>query len=51
MPRFARSFSLQPTGADSTYRRFDYLRGSLVTIVLAAVRRKGCNVLAAELRR
>ena len=37
MPRFAQSISLQPTGADSTYRRLDYLRGSLVTIVLAAV--------------
>jgi hypothetical protein len=37
MPRFPRSISLQPTGPDSTYRRRDYLRGSLVGIVLAAV--------------
>jgi hypothetical protein len=37
MARFPWSISLQPTGADSTYRRLDYLRGSVVSIVLAAV--------------
>src|SRR5687768_7949514 len=37
MPRLAQIISLQPTGADRTYRRLDYLRGSLVSIVLAVV--------------
>jgi ABC-type transport system involved in multi-copper enzyme maturation permease subunit len=37
MSGFALRFSIHPTGADSTYRRLDYLRGSLVSIVLAGV--------------
>lgn len=30
------SISLRPTGADGTYRRLDYLRGSLICILVAA---------------
>lgn len=37
MPQFAQSISLQPTGPDNTYRRLDYLRGSFISIVIAAV--------------
>jgi hypothetical protein len=37
MPRFSQSISLRPTGGDGTYRRLDYLRGSLVSVLLAAV--------------
>jgi hypothetical protein len=34
---FPQSFSLRPTGADNTYRRLDYLRGSAVSILVAAL--------------
>lgn len=37
MARFPRSIALRPTGADSTYRRRDYLRASLVSVLLAVV--------------
>lgn len=31
------SISLRPTGADNAYRRFDYLRGALISVLLAAL--------------
>jgi hypothetical protein len=37
MPSFSQGISLRPTGADSTYRRLDYVRGSLASIVFAAI--------------